>query len=67
MRMEVVAEGVENFDQVEDLRARGIRAAQGYVFAPPLPASSFLTLLDALNPATAAPDAQKGARGGRVA
>ncbi len=67
MRMEVVAEGVENFEQVEDLRARGIRAAQGYVFAPPLPASSFLTLLDALGPVAVAPGAQTGARGHRVA
>jgi sensor c-di-GMP phosphodiesterase-like protein len=67
MRMEVVAEGVENFEQVADLRARGIRAAQGYVFAPPLPASSFLTLLDAAGPATVAPVAQTGARDDRVA
>jgi predicted signal transduction protein with EAL and GGDEF domain len=52
---------------VEDLRARGIRAAQGYVFAPPLPASSFLTLLDALGPVAVAPGAQTGARGHRVA
>lgn len=50
MRMHVVAEGVENFEQVADLRARGIRAAQGYVFAPPLPPSSFLRLLEAMDP-----------------
>jgi sensor c-di-GMP phosphodiesterase-like protein len=67
MRMEVVAEGVENFEQVADLRARGIRAAQGYVFAPPLPASSFLALLDALDPVTGESAAQAGARGQRVA
>ncbi len=67
MRMEVVAEGVENFEQVADLRARGIRAAQGYVFAPPLPASSFLTLLDAIDPVTAQPAEQTEARGRRVA
>jgi EAL domain-containing protein (putative c-di-GMP-specific phosphodiesterase class I) len=54
MRMGVVAEGVENFEQVADLRARGIHAAQGYVFAPPLPGSSFLTLLETLD-AGAAP------------
>ena len=53
MGMEIVAEGVESFEQVADLRARGIRAAQGYVFAPPLPAASFKTMLDALDPATA--------------
>jgi sensor c-di-GMP phosphodiesterase-like protein len=61
MHMEVVAEGVENFGQVEDLRARGIKAAQGYVFAPPLPAAAFLTLLDALDPVAAKP-ARNGLR-----
>src|SRR5262249_12444956 len=42
MRMEVVAEGVETFEQVVFLRELGIRSAQGYVFSPPLPATSFL-------------------------
>jgi EAL domain-containing protein (putative c-di-GMP-specific phosphodiesterase class I) len=46
----VVAEGVESFDQVIRLRQLGVRAAQGYAFAPPLPASSFLQLLEALEP-----------------
>jgi sensor c-di-GMP phosphodiesterase-like protein len=50
MGMQIVAEGVENFDQVTYLRERGIAAAQGYVFAPPLPSSSFLQLLDAMDP-----------------
>ncbi|HYC16841.1 MAG TPA: EAL domain-containing protein [Pseudolabrys sp.] len=50
MRMEVVAEGVENFEQVMHLRALGVRLAQGYVFAPPLPGSSFLQLVEAINP-----------------
>jgi sensor c-di-GMP phosphodiesterase-like protein len=50
MRMDVVAEGVENFEQVMHLRTLGIRAAQGYVFAPPLPGSSFLQLVEALDP-----------------
>jgi sensor c-di-GMP phosphodiesterase-like protein len=49
MRMEIVAEGVENFDQVISLREHGIRAAQGYVFAPPLSGSSFLRLLAAMD------------------
>ena len=51
MRMEIVAEGVENFDQVMYLRERGVAAAQGYVFAPPLPSGSFLQLLEAMDPA----------------
>jgi EAL domain-containing protein (putative c-di-GMP-specific phosphodiesterase class I) len=50
MRMEIVAEGVENFEQVVHLRNLGIRAAQGYVFAPPLPSSSFLQLVEAIDP-----------------
>jgi sensor c-di-GMP phosphodiesterase-like protein len=47
MRMEIIAEGVETFEQVQHLRERGIRRAQGYVFAPPLPVDSFLQLLAA--------------------
>ena len=52
MRMDVIAEGVETFEQVVALRDRGIRAAQGYVFAPPLPGPSFLELLTAIDPQT---------------
>jgi sensor c-di-GMP phosphodiesterase-like protein len=66
MRMDVVAEGVENFEQVMHLRELGIRSAQGYVFAPPLPGSAFLQLVEALDP-LATPAAQDavplGARG----
>ncbi|MFY9601584.1 MAG: EAL domain-containing protein [Pseudolabrys sp.] len=50
MRMDVVAEGVENFEQVMHLRTLGVRLAQGYVFAPPLPGSSFLQLVEAIDP-----------------
>ena len=50
MRMDVVAEGVENFEQVMHLRSLGVRSAQGYVFAPPLPGSSFLRLVEAIDP-----------------
>ena len=46
MRMDVVAEGVESFEQVDYLRDQGIRLAQGFVFAPPLPGPSFLQLLE---------------------
>lgn len=52
MRMDIVAEGVETFEQVVALRDRGIRAAQGYVFAPPLPGPAFLELLAAIDPQT---------------
>ena len=50
MRMDVVAEGVETFEQVVHLRELGIRSAQGYVFAPPLPGSAFLQLVEAIDP-----------------
>jgi sensor c-di-GMP phosphodiesterase-like protein len=50
MRMDIIAEGVESFEQVVFLRDLGIHAAQGYVFAPPLPASSFLQLIEAIDP-----------------
>lgn len=50
MRMDVVAEGVENFEQVMHLRDLGIRSAQGYVFAPPLPGGAFLQLIEAIDP-----------------
>ncbi len=55
MRMDIIAEGVENFEQVADLRERGIRAAQGYVFAPPLPGPLFLQLLEASDPLPSEP------------
>jgi sensor c-di-GMP phosphodiesterase-like protein len=50
MSMDIIAEGVETFEQVQHLRERGIRKAQGYVFAPPLPGPSFLQLLQASDP-----------------
>jgi sensor c-di-GMP phosphodiesterase-like protein len=50
LKMDIVAEGVENFEQILLLRDLGIRAAQGHVFAPPLPSSSYLQLIGALDP-----------------
>jgi sensor c-di-GMP phosphodiesterase-like protein len=50
MRMDIIAEGVESFEQVIHLRELGVRAAQGYVFAPPLPGDAFLQLVDAIDP-----------------
>ncbi len=50
MRMDVIAEGVEQFEQVVHLRELGIRAAQGFVFSPPLPGAAFLQLVEALDP-----------------
>jgi sensor c-di-GMP phosphodiesterase-like protein len=48
--MSIVAEGVETLDQVRYLQAKGVDTAQGYLFAPPLPASAYIDLLDAMMP-----------------
>jgi sensor c-di-GMP phosphodiesterase-like protein len=59
LRMQIVAEGVERMDQVEYLRESGIRAAQGFLFAPPLPGRAFIKLVEAMEPRSA--DAGAGA------
>jgi sensor c-di-GMP phosphodiesterase-like protein len=63
MKMEVIAEGVESFDQVEYLQRKGVHQAQGYVFAPPLPASSYIALIEATDAtaASAVPEAAAAA------
>ena len=43
--MDVVAEGVEEFQQVEDLRGLDCQHAQGYLFARPLPADEAIQAL----------------------
>jgi sensor c-di-GMP phosphodiesterase-like protein len=65
MRMDVIAEGVETFEQVMHLRELGVRTAQGYVFAPPLPGSAFLQLVEGIDPLPAA-DAAATEPPGRV-
>lgn len=50
LRMQIVAEGVENFEQVVYLREHGITSAQGFVFSPPLPGSAFIQLIEAIDP-----------------
>ncbi|TBW39050.1 EAL domain-containing protein [Siculibacillus lacustris] len=44
--MGVVAEGVETQEQLERLREKGVTSAQGYVFAPALPAKLFIDLAE---------------------
>ncbi len=56
--MELVAEGVEAMEQVEYLRRRGVTAAQGFLFAPPLPARAFLDLVAAMDPVGERPQAE---------
>ena len=43
--MDVVAEGVEEIEQLEDLRALNCQHGQGYFFARPLPAAEALKVL----------------------
>lgn len=47
--MGIIAEGVETMEQIERLRELGVSAAQGYIFAPPLPANLFIDLANALS------------------
>jgi len=47
--MGIIAEGVETMEQIERLRELGVSAAQGYIFAPPLPAKLFIELAQALS------------------
>ena len=46
--MGVVAEGVETQEQLERLREKGVTSAQGYVFAPALPAKLFIELAESM-------------------
>ncbi len=45
LNLEVVAEGVENDQQRDYLRQRGVKILQGYLFSPPVPAEKFRKLL----------------------
>ncbi|NEX19491.1 EAL domain-containing protein [Thiorhodococcus mannitoliphagus] len=44
--LEVVAEGVETLDQLNFLKAHGCRCFQGYLLGRPMPAETFLSLMD---------------------
>jgi sensor c-di-GMP phosphodiesterase-like protein len=47
--LRVIAEGVETAQQVETLRAVGVRVAQGFYFSRPLPAAAFIAFHRARN------------------
>ncbi len=57
--MGIIAEGVEQEEQIERLRELGVTAAQGYYFAAPMPANQYLEF--ALNLELAERDAAKKA------
>lgn len=42
LNMQVIAEGIENSQQIEYLRSRGVRYFQGYLYSPPLPLNTLL-------------------------
>jgi diguanylate cyclase (GGDEF)-like protein/PAS domain S-box-containing protein len=46
LKLKVVAEGVEKEDQMEFLRAEGCDEMQGFFFSPPVPAESFIRLVE---------------------
>ena len=46
LSLNTLAEGVERQEQADHLLAAGCRLAQGYLFAPPLPAHEFKSFLD---------------------
>jgi EAL domain-containing protein (putative c-di-GMP-specific phosphodiesterase class I) len=47
LKLCVIAEGAENWRQVEFLRKRHCEVAQGYLFSRPVPADAFAELLAA--------------------
>lgn len=49
LHMKIIAEGVEQFEQVMYLRDHGITAAQGFCFSPPVPGSVFVQLVQAMD------------------
>ena len=51
MRIEVVAEGIESYQQVQKLEPLGCRFGQGYLFAMPKPAEDCTQLLKSVRPA----------------
>jgi len=60
--MDIIAEGVEETLQVEYLREKGIRMAQGYLFAKPLPGETYKKLIEKMVPLSKRPDERRRAR-----
>lgn len=60
--MDIVAEGVEEPLQVEYLREKGIRMAQGYLFAKPLPGETYKRLIENMVPLAKLPEERRKTR-----
>jgi EAL domain-containing protein (putative c-di-GMP-specific phosphodiesterase class I) len=60
LRLKVVAEGVENVEQLEFLKTLGCDEYQGYYFSPAVPADDFAALLERSMPGRG-PQAQEQA------
>ena len=45
LKLEIVAEGIENEEQLDFLRQRDVKIIQGYFFSPPVPAEKFHAML----------------------
>jgi len=64
LRLEVVAEGIEESSQRDELRSMGCRLGQGYLFSRPVPPDRMLELLERGTPLgtpEAVPHGEKGA------
>ncbi|MCF6188556.1 MAG: EAL domain-containing protein, partial [Desulfobulbaceae bacterium] len=45
LELDIVAEGVEEQEQIDFLGQRGVHTIQGYFFSPPVPAAAFREML----------------------
>ncbi len=59
LKMEVVAEGIETNDQLDQLRQIGCEFGQGYLFSRPIPAYKALKLINDENTASIVPNSQQ--------
>jgi diguanylate cyclase (GGDEF)-like protein/PAS domain S-box-containing protein len=67
LHLELIAEGVETWEQVDFLATRGCFLVQGYLFARPLPSDAFVDLLRAGLPVRPGGDAALSWRDGLTA
>ncbi|MEM8839013.1 MAG: EAL domain-containing protein [Pseudomonadota bacterium] len=61
LELEVVAEGVEDPRQVQYLREKGVKLAQGFLFAKPLPYEKYKRLIEKMMPVSQNPEERRRA------